>query len=156
MVDPSYNRLKRHPSNLVCNTRIMDADTCARSIRELARRTLRSRGVIIRLPDNIKREENLAIQLSDLSPSLYFGIEYKSHNLETIVVTNIGQGGGVIGLEAPDESEVWVPIDMQTGLDLLSTEIIALASAGYPACAGCGGPDAETPWDELAIRKSYF
>ena len=134
----------------------MDADTCARSIRELARRTLRSRGVIIRLPDNIKREENLAIQLSDLSPSLYFGIEYKSHNLETIVVTNIGQGGGVIGLEAPDESEVWVPIDMQTGLDLLSTEIIALASAGYPACAGCGGPDAETPWDELAIRKSYF
>ena len=117
---------------------------CARSIRELARRTLRSRGVIIRLPDNIKRKENLAIQLSDLSPSLYFGIEYKSHNLETI------------GLEAPDESEVWVPIDMQTGLDLLSKEIIALASAGYPACAGCGGPDAETPWDELTIRKSYF
>ena len=134
----------------------MDADTCALSIRELARRTLRSRGVIIRLPDNIKREENLAIQLSDLSPSLYFGIEYKYHNLETIVVTNIGQGGGVIGLEAPDESEVWVPIDMQTGLDLLSKEIIALASAGYPACAGCGGPDAETPWDELTIRKSYF
>ena len=49
---------------------------CARSIRELARRTLRSRGVIIRLPDNIKREENLAIQLSDLSPSLYFGIDW--------------------------------------------------------------------------------
>ena len=52
---------------------------CARSLRELARRTLRSRGVIIRLPDNINREENLAIRLSDLSPSLYFGIEYKSH-----------------------------------------------------------------------------
>ena len=98
-------------------------------LRELARRTLRSRGVIIHLPDNINREENLAIRLSDLSPSLYFGIEYKTHNLESIVVTNIGQGGGVIGLEEPDESEVWVPIDLQTGLDLLSTEIIALASA---------------------------
>ena len=134
----------------------MDADMCARSLRELARRTLRSRGVIIHLPDNINREENLAIRLSDLSPSLYFGIEYKPHNLESIVVTNIGQGGGVIGLEEPDESEVWVPIDLQTGFDLLSTEIIALASAGYPACAGCGGPDAETPWEELAIRKSYF
>jgi hypothetical protein len=134
----------------------MDADMCARSLRELARRTLRSRGVIIHLPDNINREENLAIRLSDLSPSLYFGIEYKPHNLESIVVTNIGQGGGVIGLEEPDESEVWVQIDLQTGFDLLSTEIIALASAGYPACAGCGGPDAETPWDELAIRKSYF
>tara|TARA_B100001113_G_scaffold80969_1_gene63883 strand:+ start:845 stop:1249 length:405 start_codon:yes stop_codon:yes gene_type:complete len=134
----------------------MDADMCARSLRELARRTLRSRGVIIRLPDNINREENLAIRLSDLSPSLYFGIEYKPHNLESIVVTNIGQGGGVIGLEEPDESEVWVPIDLQTGLDLLSAEIIALASAGYPACAGCGGPDAETPWDESEIRKSYF
>ena len=156
MVGPSSNRLKRHPSNLVCNTRIMDADMCTRSLRELARRTLRSRGVIIRLPDNINREENLAIRLSDLSPSLYFGIEYKPHNLESIVVTNIGQGGGVIGLEEPDESEVWVPIDLQTGLDLFSTEIIALASAGYPACTGCGGPDAETPWDELSIRKSYF
>ena len=53
---------------------------CARSLRELARRTLRSRGVIIRLPDNINREENLAIRLSDLSPSLYFGIEYKPSN----------------------------------------------------------------------------
>ena len=93
---------------------------CARSLRELARRTLRSRGVIIHLPDNINREENLAIRLSDLSPSLYFGIEYKPHNLESIVVTNIGQGGGVIGLEEPDESEVWVPIDLQTGLDSVS------------------------------------
>ena len=91
---------------------------CARSLRELARRTLRSRGVIIRLPDNINREENLAVRLSDLSPSLYFGIEYKSHNVESIVVTNIGQGGGVIGSKAPDESDVWVPMDLQTGLDL--------------------------------------
>jgi len=47
-------------------------------------------------------------------------------------------------------------MDLQTGLDLLSTEIIALASAGYPACAGCGGADAETTWDELAIRKLYY
>ena len=104
---------------------------CARSLRELARRTLRSRGVIIHLPDNINREENLAIRLSDLSPSLYFGIEYKP-TLESIVVTNIGQGGGVIGLEEPDESEVWVPIDFKTGLDLLSTEIIGISIRRIP------------------------
>ena len=61
-----------------------------------------------------------------------------------------------MGAEEPDESEVWIPIDLQIGLDLLSTEIIALASAGYPACAGCGGPDSETTWDELTIRKMYY
>ena len=134
----------------------MGVDLCVRSIRELSRRILKSRGVIIRLPDKIDRVENLAIQLSDLSPSLYFGIEYKSHDLDAIVITNIGQSGGVMGAEEPDESEVWIPIDLQIGLDLLSTEIIALASAGYPACAGCGGPDSETTWDELTIRKMYY
>ena len=72
----------------------MGVDLCVRSIRELSRRILKSRGVIIRLPDKINRVENLAIQLSDLSPSLYFGIEYKSHDLDAIVITNIGQSGG--------------------------------------------------------------
>ena len=146
----------RHPSSLVGSTGCMDADLCTRSLRELARRILRSRGVIFSLPSHIERDENLGIIISDLSPSLYFGIEFKGHNLENISVTNIGEGGGMIGLDAPRESEVWVPLDLQTGFDILVEEIIALASAGYPACAGCGGSDAETPWNELAIRELYY
>ena len=146
----------RHPSSLVGGTGYMDADLCTRSVRELARRILRSRGVIFSLPSHIERDESLGIRISDLSPSLYFGIEFKTHELNNITVTNIGESGGIIGIEAPAYSEVWVPLDLQTGFDTLIEEIIALASAGYPACAGCGGSDAETPWNELAIRELYY
>ena len=76
--------------------------------------------------------------------------------VEELIGGNIGEGGGIIGVDAPAESEVWVPLDLQTGFDILIEEVIALASAGYPACAGCGGSDAETPWDELAIRELYY
>ena len=55
----------------------MSVELCSRSLRELARRMLRSRGVIIRLPMEIVADENLAIQISDLAPNLYFGIEFK-------------------------------------------------------------------------------
>ena len=146
----------RHPSSLVGGTGSMDVDLCTRSVRELARRILRSRGVIFSLPSHIERDENLGIKISDLSPSLYFGIEFKTHDLDNITVTNIGECGGIIGIEAPANSEVWVPLDLQTGFDILIEEVIALASAGYPACAGCGGSDAETPWNELAIRELYY
>ena len=156
MVDPSHSRLMRHPSSLVGGTGCMDADLCTRSVRELARRILRSRGVIFSLPSHIERDESLGIRISDLSPSLYFGIEFKTHELNNITVTNIGESGGIIGIEAPAYSEVWVPLDLQRGFDILIEEVIALASAGYPACAGCGGSDAETPWNEMAIRELYY
>ena len=146
----------RHPSSLVGSTGCMDADLYTRSVRELARRILRSRGVIFSLPSHIERDENLGIKISDLSPSLYFGIEFKTHDLDNITVTNIGESGGVIGIEAPADTEVWVPLGLHIGFDILIEEVIAMASAGYPACAGCGGSDAETPWDELAIRELYF
>ena len=146
----------RHPSSLVGGTGCMDADLCTRSVRELARRILRSRGVIFSLPSHIERDESLGIRISDLSPSLYFGIEFKTHELNNITVTNIGESGGIIGIEAPAYSEVWVPLDLQSGFDILIEEVIALASAGYPACAGCGGSDAETPWNEMAIRELYY
>ena len=146
----------RHPSSLVGSTGCMDADLCTCSVRELARRMLRSRGVIFSLPSHIERDENLGIKISDLSPSLYFGIEFKTHDLDNITVTNIGECGGMIGIDAPADSEVWVPLGLQIGFDILIEEVIAMASAGYPACAGCGGSDAETPWNELAIRELYY
>ena len=133
----------------------MSVELCSRSLRELARRMLRSRGVIIRLPMEIVADENLAIQISDLAPNLYFGIEFKFNPEEEIIVTNIGGFGGVIGPNIPDESEVWIPMDLQIGFDQLNSQLMSLASAGYPGCTGCGGPDDETPWDEISIRKLF-
>jgi len=152
---PSHSGLMRHPSSLVGATRSMDTELCVRSLRELARRTLRSRGVIFTLPKFVIRDEDLELQLSDLSPSLYFGIEFKDHEYNYIVITNIGESGGIIGPKTPSASEVWVPLEPQEGFDNLIKEITSLASAGYPACEGCGGRDAQHPWDELAMRESF-
>ena len=63
----------------------MNPELCARSIRELARRMLRSRGVIIQTPDHIDIDDSLSLKISDLAPSLYFGFEIKFHKKEQIV-----------------------------------------------------------------------
>ena len=133
----------------------MNPELCARSIRELARRMLRSRGVIIQTPEHIDIDDSLSLKISDLAPSLYFGLEIKYHKKEQIVITNIGELGGQIGLPEPSETEVWIPVDLQVGFDELSLEIIRLAGAGYPGCVGCGGEDAELPWQETEIRKMF-
>ncbi len=133
----------------------MNAELCARSIRELARRMLRSRGVIIQTPDHIDIDDYLSLKISDLAPSLYFGVEIKYHQKEQIVITNIGEAGGQIGYSEPPESEVWMPLDLQVGFDELSLELFRLAAAGYPGCVGCGGEDAELPWQETEIRKLF-
>ncbi len=155
MVYPSSLRPDGHPSNLVCITVTMNAELCAKSIRELARRILRSRGVIIQLPKHIEIDESLSLTISDLAPSLYFGVEIKIHQNENIVITNIGEAGGLIGTSQPSENEVWIPLDLQTGLNELSLEIIRLAAAGYPGCVGCGGEDAELPWQESKVRLLF-
>ena len=133
----------------------MDPELCTKSIRELARRILRSRGVIIQSPKYIDIDESLSLKISDLAPSLYFGVEIKYHQNENIVITNIGEAGGQIGISQPSENEVWIPLDLQTGFNRLSLEIIRLAAAGYPGCVGCGGEDAESPWEETKVRQLF-
>ena len=133
----------------------MSANDCTKSLRELSRRILRSRGVIIRHPAEVEIPPELSLEISDLAPSLHFGLESKVHSNNEIVVSLIGEDGGSIGMKEPKISQVWIPMEVNDGFSELVGQVLKLASAGYPGCVGCGGPDAEEIWDEKSTRLSY-
>ena len=133
----------------------MSANDCTKSLRELARRILRSRGVIIRHPVEVEIPSELSLEISDLAPALHFGLESKVHSNTEIVVSLIGEDGGSIGMKVPDISQVWIPMEVNVGFSKLFEQVLKLAAAGYPGCVGCGGPDAEEMWDEKLVRLSY-
>ena len=133
----------------------MSANDCTKSLRELARRILRSRGVIIRHPSEVEIPSELSLEISDLAPSLHFGLESKVHSDTEIVVSLIGEDGGSIGMKEPDISQVWIPMENNVGFSELIEQVLKLAAAGYPGCVGCGGPDAEEMWDEKSIRLEF-
>ena len=133
----------------------MSANDCTKSLRELARRILRSRGVIIRHPSEVEVPSELSLEISDLAPSLHFGLESKVHSDTEIVVSLIGEDGGSIGMKEPNISQVWIPMENNVGFSELIEQVLKLAAAGYPGCVGCGGPDAEEMWDEKSIRHGF-
>ena len=133
----------------------MSANDCTKSLRELARRILRSRGVIIRHPSEVEVPSELSLEISDLAPSLHFGLESKVHSDTEIVVSLIGEDGGSIGMKEPNISQVWIPMENNVGFSELIEQVLKLAAAGYPGCVGCGGPDAEEIWDEKSIRLGF-
>ena len=133
----------------------MSANDCTKSLRELARRILRSRGVIIRHPSEVEVPSELSLEISDLAPSLHFGLESKVHSDTEIVVSLIGEDGGSIGMKEPNISQVWIPMENNVGFSELIEQVLKLAAAGYPGCVGCGGPDAEEMWDEKSIRLEF-
>ena len=133
----------------------MSANDCTKSLRELARRILRSRGVIIRHPSEVEVPSELSLEISDLAPSLHFGLESKVHSDTEIVVSLIGEDGGSIGMKEPNISQVWIPMENNVGFSELIEQVLKLAAAGYPGCVGCGGPDAEEMWDENSIRLGF-
>ena len=69
----------------------MSANDCTKSLRELARRILRSRGVIIRHPAEVEIPSELSLEISDLAPALHFGLESKVHSNSEIEVSLIGE-----------------------------------------------------------------
>lgn len=133
----------------------MSANDCTKSLRELARRILRSRGVIIHHPSEVEVPSELSLEISDLAPSLHFGLESKVHSDTEIVVSLIGEDGGSIGMKEPNISQVWIPMENNVGFSELIEQVLKLAAAGYPGCVGCGGPDAEEMWDEKSIRLGF-
>ena len=96
------------------------------------------------------------MEISDLAPSLHFGLESKVHSDTEIVVSLIGEDGGSIGMKEPNISQVWIPMENNVGFSELIEQVLKLASAGYPGCVGCGGPDAEEMWDEKSIRLGFW
>lgn len=130
----------------------MSSYDSTRSQRELARRILRSRGVIIRHPNGLEILPDLGVQISDVAPSLQFGIEFRGYEGEDVVFETIGGVGGRISPTLPEIEEVWIPPPIQSSFDSVIQQTLELARAGYPGCLSCGGPGAEEPWNELVAR----
>ncbi len=130
----------------------MPSDERTRSVRELARRILRSRGVIIRHPSHLQIPEDLGVQISDLAPSLQFGVDFRGNDTDEVYFELIGESGGRICLNPPSLDEVWITPPIPVAFDEVVGQVLELARAGYPGCLGCGGPDAEEPWDEAGAR----
>ena len=133
------------------------------SLAEAARRLLRTDGCTLEVPSRMRSEaERLALAISDALPSLL---------REPVVLSDadapsdwtwicIRADGGLlarIGGDEPGLEACWVP--EPSDLDFLwvrFTRLVhSLLAAGYPACEGCAGPEADEPWDERVRREAF-
>ena len=155
MAAPSAERADRYPSSVALHRRHVRATVEAAAISELARRTLRSDGFVVRHRDpGAIGVDELSVEISDIAPGLIIEISGESQDLDGIVIDIEESPGGVIGVDEPDDREVvWIPGDTQTIWDRFIDSLLRLAAAGYPGCVGCAGPAAEVPWDEGASRR---
>tara|TARA_B100001113_G_C20982294_1_gene566628 strand:+ start:494 stop:907 length:414 start_codon:yes stop_codon:yes gene_type:complete len=133
----------------------MDSDVRHNSIRELARRLLRSKGVVIRHPPDWQEDyEDFSVKLSDISPSIYLGVEFTENEGGEIRIDLIGEIGGVLSKNQPlSREKIWIKDDDGNAWMLFNSEIFALAKAGYPGCLSCGGDEDLGIWDERKARE---
>ena len=127
----------------------------AAAISELARRALRSEGMVIhhRNPTSLDIDA-LSVKISDLSPGTLLGVVGKESDSEGITIETLNSPGGVIATKEPVDSKVvWIPGDCSSIWNRFTNTVLRLAEAGYPGCVGCAGPAAEGPWDEEASRQ---
>lgn len=127
----------------------------AAAISELARRALRSKGVVIRHHNLGALDiDNLSVKITDLAPGVLFGVVGEISNSKGIVIDILNSPGGLISNEEPgDNSVVWIPGDCTSIWNRFTDTVLRLAAAGYPGCVGCAGPAAEVPWDEEVSRQ---
>ena len=127
----------------------------AAAISELARRALRSEGMVIhhRNPTSLGIDA-LSVKISDLSPGTLLGVVGEESASEGITIETLNSPGGVIATKEPVDSKVvWIPGDCSSIWNRFTDTVLRLAEAGYPGCVGCAGPAAEEPWDEEASRQ---
>ena len=127
----------------------------AAAISELARRALRSEGMVIhhRNPTSLDIDA-LSVKISDLSPGTLLGVVGEESASEGITIETLNSPGGVIATKEPVDSKVvWIPGDCSSIWNRFTDTVLRLAEAGYPGCVGCAGPAAEGPWDEEASRQ---
>ena len=129
----------------------------AAAISELARRTLRAEGVVIRHHNPAALDiDDLSVKITDLAPGVLLGVVGEISNSKGIVIDILSSPGGVLANEEPgDNRVVWIPGDCTSIWDRFTDTVLRLAAAGYPGCVGCAGPAAEVPWDEEASRQRF-
>jgi len=127
----------------------------AAAISELARRALRSKGMVIRHHNPAALDiDNLSVKITDLAPGVLLGVVGEISNSKGIVIDIMNSPGGVLSNEEPEDNKaVWIPGDCTSIWNRFTDTVLTLAAAGYPGCVGCAGPAAEVPWDEEVSRQ---
>ena len=127
----------------------------ADSLREAARRLLRSEGGILYLNRNISDAAiELILKISDKVPSKISFPKLAYIESHEILLECLGNNF-YIGEEEKSEEYCWVKSHKSNTGDSwgdFSAMVLELAMAGYPGCIGCGGPGSEEIWDESRSR----
>ena len=127
----------------------------ADSLREAARRLLRSEGGILYLNRNISDAAiELMLKISDKVPSKISFPKLAYIESHEILLECLGNNF-YIGEEEKSEEYCWVKSHKSNTGDSwgdFSAMVLELAMAGYPGCIGCGGPGSEEIWDESRSR----
>ena len=125
------------------------------SLREAARRFLRSEGGILYLNRNISEVAiELILKISDNVPSKIAFPELAYIESHEILLECPGNNF-YIGEEEKSEEYCWVKSHKSVTGDSwadFSKMVLELALAGYRGCIGCGGPGSEEIWDESKSR----
>ena len=120
--------------------------------RELAKRILRSRGIIYKgSPVVIREIRRSLLTATDSNPKINVVFESVSENDSGLTVLKfMGAEGAIIGgSEPPDMDTLWLGQETQDLTQEISTSIVELATAGYPGCSGCVD---EVDWSESLWR----
>ena len=114
------------------------------SLREAARRFLRTEGCNMRVPKEHETDAHDIIQLiSDYIPER---LDLPIVSIGILSSEGLFQIGGL----EPGIGTCWVPEATWSDFE---QQVIELLQAGYPGCVGCGGPGAEGEWNEVLRRK---
>lgn len=132
------------------------------AVREAARRILRLDGITLHLPSRLMDQaDELVVRISDAQPSRLTFPSMLSREREWVDAFEFNLDGGDLdhiirlGTEEPGRTTCWIPLSVDLAWQVVLEACFELLDAGYPGCIGCGGPNSEAPWDELASRKKW-
>ena len=125
--------------------------------RELAKRILRSRGIIYNgSPAVIREIRRSLLTATDSNPKINVVFESVLENNSGLTVLKfMGAEGAIIGgSEPPDMDTLWLGQETRDLTQEISTSIVELATAGYPGCSGCVDDVdwSESLWRDMVLK----
>ncbi len=125
--------------------------------RELAKRILRSRGIIYKgSPAVIREIRRSLLTATDSNPKINVVFESVLENDSGLTVLKfMGAEGAIIGgSEPPDLDTLWLGQETRNLTQEISTSIVELATAGYPGCSGCVDDVdwSESLWRDMVLK----
>ena len=125
--------------------------------RELAKRILRSRGIIYKgSPVVIREIRRSLLTATDSNPKINVVFESVLENDSGLTVLKfMGAEGAIIGgSEPPDLDTLWLGQETRNLTQEISTSIVELATAGYPGCSGCVDDVdwSESLWRDMVLK----